>query len=175
MYTQQPYAQPPYPLHDQKQTAPDRLPVYTRRGFATFIHLFFVLGSMYVLIGSIRMLILGPDIFENSQLKELLAAKGFVLPPPFFFAVRVIEYLVVGVTSILAIATPKFLNRKQRTVFLFLLPSIITTVLDIGLACYYLGLIYLVGLPIHALIVLGMLQGSKDNILASIFVPFRKQ
>lgn len=175
MYAQQPYAQQPYPLHDQKQVAPDRLPLYTRRGFATFVHTLLILQNIFVIVTSIRMLISPLTMFKASQIEKFPTVKRFILLPPVFFVVLGIEHLVAGVTSILAIATPKFLHRKQSTVFLSLFPAIIARVLDVGLWCYCFGFSFLWGLLGHALMFFGMLQGSKENVPATTFIPFRKQ
>lgn len=169
------YAQQPYIPDPQKQIFQERLPIYNRRGFATFVHVLIFIASMMCALAYISLLLLGSVLENNPNLKGL-AETWTSLFPTYYFVILIIECLVIAITSIIAITSSKFLHRDQSTVLMSLLPVITIRALTIALACYYKnGFSSLYWLILDVWPIFGMLQGSKDNCLASMFVPFRKQ
>ena len=167
------YAQQPYPLQGQKQGEFERLPIYTRRGLATFIHVLVAMACAVLAVLGWFYRGLAVAMKNNPNFKQQL--KDVEILPAYVFYFYLFELLVTAVTSIIAVATPKFLHREQGAVLLSLLPMILARVACAALNCYYGNFIDIYGLPIFAVVVYGMLQGPKDNCLASWFVPFRKQ
>lgn len=169
------YAQQPYIPDPQKQIFQERLPIYNRRGFATFVHVLIVIGSIICGLLYVSLLLLGSVLENNPSLKGFAEAWTSLFPT-YYFVILVIECLVIAITSIIAITSSKFLHRDQSTVIMSLLPVITIRALVIALACYYQGgFRSLYWLIFDFMTIFGMLQGSKNNCLASMFVPFRKQ
>lgn len=163
------------PPQTQKQTAPDPVPVYTRRGFATFAQSFHVLVGILFIVIHITLLILNPS-YTKQRFKVAKYLLNFGVPSYTNLSILlIIDGLIMSITAAMTLIEPDFLHRERNAVIKSLLPLIIVGSIARILLFYHLGpglLPNMVGLVVY---VFGMLQGSKNNLLASLLVPFRKQ
>lgn len=161
-----------HPLQFLKETDPEHLGGYTRRGLATVTHALLVLWNVACVV-SIFCLILVPSLRGHNLEWITQTWKG--VPPKYYLTITIVESLVASVLSVLVMISPEFLHRERKAVLLCMLPAIVMKVLFTALATYLINPIFLMNVIIYGVIYFGMLQGSNDNLLASLFVPFKKQ
>ena len=157
---------PPIPTMLPPKTTSE--PVYTRRGLATFLHLFiFIWCARYFFTISFDLL----TAFAHGH-EDFTPDAGFYVA--FFMVVGLmLSYLAIAITSGRVIQNPRWLYQEKKKRYLFLAPLIIATLYFVTLSFFSMvSPLDLVEITVLILALCGMMSPRKNGILAHCFVPF---